>query len=70
MDKIPSILLVDDDLIANFIHEDILTSLDILDEIKIATNGQEALDLVKENCNTEIAPADPFRPEHASDEWF
>lgn len=56
MEKIHSILLVDDDPITNFIHEDILSSLEITDEINIASNGKEALDLLLRNCDKGNCP--------------
>lgn len=56
MEKFQSILLVDDDPVANFIHEDIFASLAISDEIKIATNGVEALKIVEEGSEKNECP--------------
>jgi CheY-like chemotaxis protein len=48
MKKLKNILLVDDDEITNYINTDLIKSLDITENISIATNGKEALDyLVK-----------------------
>lgn len=43
MDKLPSILLVDDDSTTNFLNELLLKSLGVADQLLIAQNGREAL---------------------------
>ena len=43
MDKLPSILLVDDDSTTNFLNELLLKSLGVADQLLIAHNGREAL---------------------------
>ena len=42
-----SILLVDDDEITNFLHKELLSKVHIAEDIVIATNGEEALSLMK-----------------------
>lgn len=44
------IMLIDDDAITNYIHERLLRRLDIAKKIKIASNGEEGLEYVEENC--------------------
>jgi CheY-like chemotaxis protein len=46
MEKLPHILLVDDDTTVNFLNELLLKSLDVTDHVRVAHNGQEALDLL------------------------
>jgi CheY-like chemotaxis protein len=46
MEKLPYILLVDDDTTVNFLNELLLKSLDVTDHVRVAHNGQEALDLL------------------------
>ena len=43
MDKLPSILLVDNDSTTNFLNELLLKSLGVADQLVIAQNGREAL---------------------------
>lgn len=46
MQKLNCILLVDDDDITNFVHESLLEEADVTEEILVAKNGQEALNLL------------------------
>ncbi|UOR06711.1 response regulator [Hymenobacter aerilatus] len=46
MEKLPQILLVDDDDITNFIHKTLLAKLQVSDDIRVATSGEEALTLL------------------------
>lgn len=50
MDKINSILLVDDDQINNFINKRIIRKLDIANHVDIALNGEEALEHIQKIC--------------------
>ena len=50
MKRIDSILLVDDDEICNFISTTLLKHLHIAENIHSATNGKEALRLLKKNA--------------------
>ncbi len=50
MQKLSSILLIDDDPTTNFLNERLLTSLGVSDHFLVATNGQEALDLLAQAC--------------------
>ena len=43
MDKYKKILLVDDDETSNFLNELLIKGMDIVEEVSIASNGQEAL---------------------------
>ncbi|RYY21110.1 MAG: response regulator [Cytophagaceae bacterium] len=54
MEKIPRILLVDDDSTVNFLNELLLKSLAVTDCVHVAHNGQEALAL--------LAQPPPFEP--------
>lgn len=48
MKKISFILLVDDDPIANYLTEKLLDKLLITAKIRVAINGEQALDIIKE----------------------
>jgi len=48
MSKLASVLLVDDDEIANFIHQSFLEEVNIADRILTAQNGREALQLIQQ----------------------
>ena len=48
MQKLSSILLVDDDPTTNFLHEQLLLSLGVTDHCLVAENGAEALNLLAE----------------------
>lgn len=54
MQKLASILLVDDDPISNFLHEQLLVSLGVTDHCLVAENGAEALALLAERA--EVLP--------------
>lgn len=51
MTKLRSILLVDDDPIANFLHELLIEEMGITSELTIAKDGKEALEKIS-NCNS------------------
>ncbi|GAB3639190.1 response regulator [Hymenobacter arcticus] len=55
MEKLSSILLVDDDSTNNFLNELLLKSLDVADRLLVAENGTQALDLLVQ----EAAPEEP-----------
>jgi CheY-like chemotaxis protein len=46
MEKLPHILLVDDDDTTNFLNELLLRKLNVTDQVHVARNGQEALALL------------------------
>jgi len=48
MQKLSSVLLIDDDPITNFLHEQLLRSLGVTDQCLIAENGAAALALLAE----------------------
>ena len=50
MQKLSSILLVDDDPTTNFLHEQLLLSLGVTDHCLVAENGVDALSLLAENA--------------------
>lgn len=50
MNKINSILLIDDDQINNFINKRIIKKLGIAEEVSIALNGEEALNHIQNYC--------------------
>jgi len=49
MEKLARILLVDDDDTTNFLNEHLLKKLDVTDQVQVARNGQQALDLLTQN---------------------
>ena len=50
MPKLPSILLVDDDATVNFLNRRLLLRLEVADQVLVAGNGREALDLLRTHC--------------------
>jgi CheY-like chemotaxis protein len=50
MQKLSSILLVDDDDTTNFLNGHLLKKLGVTDEVLVARNGQEALDVLAQHC--------------------
>lgn len=50
MQKLPSVLLVDDDSTSNFLNERLLLSLGVTDQVLVATNGERALTLLAQAC--------------------
>lgn len=60
MGKLPSILLVDDDPVNNFLNQRLLEGLAITEQLIVALNGQEAFDLLQQHCRpapNEACPA-------------
>ena len=55
MEKLSSILLVDDDSTNNFLNELLLKNLDVTERVLVAENGTQALDLLEQ-------AADPDEP--------
>jgi CheY-like chemotaxis protein len=45
-----TILLVDDDETTNFLHRRLLSRLNVAKKITVATNGEEALQFLQNNC--------------------
>ena len=58
MQKLPCVLLVDDDTTTNFINEELLNSLGVTDRVLVTHNGQQALDLLADD-RRETSPAYP-----------
>ncbi|NML67010.1 response regulator [Hymenobacter sp. RP-2-7] len=48
MEKLSSVLLVDDDSTNNFLNELLLKSLDVTERVLVAENGTDALDLLQQ----------------------
>lgn len=51
MHRYKEILLIDDDPITNFLNEKVLRKLNVADAIRIAANGQEAIDMINHKCH-------------------
>ena len=47
MRKLDCIILVDDDGVTNYVHESVIQDANVTNDILIAENGREALELVK-----------------------
>jgi CheY-like chemotaxis protein len=47
MKQFNNVLLVDDDRIANFVTEKLLRKMKVSDDIQVALNGEEALEIIK-----------------------
>lgn len=50
MKKFDSILLIDDDPISNFLTERLLLKMQVSDDVKIALNGIQALQMIEDHC--------------------
>ncbi len=59
MAAISCTLLVDDDDTTNFLNQTLLRRMAVTDEVLVALNGQEALDLLHTHC---AAPSSPTCP--------
>jgi CheY-like chemotaxis protein len=57
MSKISSVLLVDDDKITNFLNQLLINDLAIAQQVLTAENGQEALHIIREQCEDNNCPA-------------
>ena len=60
MQKLPSVLLIDDDPTTNFLNELLLKKSGVTDEVLVARNGEQALILLARTCPP--APAGPACP--------
>jgi CheY-like chemotaxis protein len=58
MERIPAILLVDDDETANFLHQRLLLRLNVSDQVLVATNGEQALQILAQP-NPHFGPINP-----------
>jgi CheY-like chemotaxis protein len=56
---ISSTLLVDDDETTNYLNQTLLRRMAITDTVLVATNGQEALDLLHTHCTPVASPDCP-----------
>lgn len=50
MKKLDSVLLVDDDAITNYINEQLIKDLSIAQEVLVATNGKEGINVIEDRC--------------------
>ena len=55
MEKLSSVLLIDDDTTNNFLNELLLNNLNVAERVLVAEDGQQALDLLANG----IAPGEP-----------
>jgi CheY-like chemotaxis protein len=55
MNKLRRILLIDDDDITNFIHQELIMDLQLTDELEVHTDAEEALKLL-EQCSESRCP--------------
>ena len=55
MKKFKRVLLVDDELICNYISIKWVKRLDIAENVHVLTNGKLALDFIKENCQKDCS---------------
>jgi CheY-like chemotaxis protein len=56
MNKINSVVLVDDDTTTNYVNQLLLEDLGVTNQILIAHNGEEALELISGNCENGYCP--------------
>ena len=59
MAAISCVLLVDDDDTTNFLNQTLLRRMAVSDEVVVAVNGQEALDLLHAHCEQPTSPTCP-----------
>lgn len=59
MAAISCTLLVDDDDTTNFLNQTLLRRMAISDQVLVAVNGQEALDLLHAHCELPTSPTCP-----------
>ena len=59
MPHLPCVLLVDDDDTTNYLNRLLLDRLGVADCILVATNGRQALDLLREHCLGAAVPTCP-----------
>ncbi|MBO3270486.1 response regulator [Hymenobacter sp. NBH84] len=59
MEKLPCILLVDDDPVNNFLNQHLLENLAVADQLLVAQNGQEAFTLLQQHHQPEDHEAYP-----------
>ncbi|GAB3851705.1 response regulator [Hymenobacter terrigena] len=55
MQKLACVLLVDDDATANYLNQLLLKRLGVAEQVLVALNGKEALDLLHVHCQTPFA---------------
>lgn len=53
MQKLPCTLLVDDDSTTNYLNSKLLERLRVTEELLVAQNGQQALDLMQQRCQAD-----------------
>ena len=56
MDKLTTTLLVDDDETTNFVNQMLLEDMGVTEDVLVANNGQEALELVRQRCQEGLCP--------------
>ncbi|OON67564.1 response regulator [Hymenobacter sp. CRA2] len=56
MPKLSRILLVDDDQTTNYLNQLLLKRLDVAEQLQVALNGQEALNLMQDYGETAATP--------------
>ena len=56
MNKLSATLLVDDDETTNFVNQMLLEDMGVTEQVLVANNGQEALELVQQRCQQERCP--------------
>ena len=56
MNKLTTTLLVDDDETTNFVNQMLLEDMGVTEDVLVANNGQEALELVRQRCQEGLCP--------------
>ena len=59
MQKLACVLLIDDDHTTNYLNRLLLNRLHITEQVLVAHNGREALDLLAEHCHSPDSPSCP-----------
>lgn len=53
MKQFKCVLLVDDDVVSNFLNKEILSSIGITNEFHVVTNGEEAINFINNNVGSD-----------------
>jgi two-component SAPR family response regulator len=56
MEKLECIVLIDDDVLTNYLHSEIINDLEIVKEIRTFTNNKEAINFFRSNHKKKCKP--------------
>lgn len=56
MEKLRSILLIDDDEVTNFLNQELMSDLQLAQQVETLTDARQALELVEDRCSQGQGP--------------